>query len=63
MVVLGWRVKKANVKLHDVQWLIVSKIEDNYDSFKSNWFGYMKIDLIFWIKYNLIKLSQLFFAY
>ena len=39
LVVLGVRVKKANVELHDVRWVIGSKIEDTYDSLREDWFG------------------------
>ena len=39
MVVLGGRAKKANVELHDVRWVIGSKIEDTYDSLRRDWFG------------------------
>ena len=31
LVVLGGRAKKANVELHDVRWVIGSKIEDTYN--------------------------------
>ena len=62
MVVLGGRAKKANVELHDVRWVIGSKIEDTYDSLRRDWFGYIRIDLIFWIKYNLTKFNELIFA-
>ena len=39
LVVLGGRAKKANVELHDVRWVIGSKIEDTYDSLRRDWFG------------------------
>ena len=39
MVVLGGRAKKANVELHDVRWVIGSKIEDTYDTLRRDWFG------------------------
>ena len=29
----------ANVELHDVRWVIGSKIEDTYDALRRNWFG------------------------
>ena len=32
----------ANVELHDVRWVVGSKIEDTYDSLRSNWFGTSK---------------------
>ena len=39
MVVLGGRAKKANVELHDVRWVVGSKIEDTYDALRKDWFG------------------------
>ena len=39
LVVLGGRAKKANIELHDVRWVIVSKIEDTYDLLRREWFG------------------------
>ena len=39
LVVLGGRAKKANVELHDVRWVIGTKIEDTYDSLRRDWFG------------------------
>ena len=39
LVVLGGRAKKANVELHDVRWVIGSKIEDTYNSLRRDWFG------------------------
>ena len=39
LVVLGGRAKKANVELHDVRWVIGSKIEDTYDLLRRDWFG------------------------
>ena len=39
LVVLGGRARKANVELHDVRWVIGSKIEDTYDSLRRDWFG------------------------
>ena len=39
LVVLGGRAKKANVELHDVRWVVGSKIEDTYDALRRNWFG------------------------
>ena len=39
LVVLGGRANKANVELHDVRWVIGSKIEDTYDSLRRDWFG------------------------
>ena len=42
LVVLGGRVKKANIELHDVRWVVGSKIEDTYDTLRNDWFGSLK---------------------
>ena len=42
LVVLGGRAKKANIELHDVRWVIGSKIEDTYDTLRKYWFGSSK---------------------
>ncbi len=42
LVVLGGRAKKANIELHDVRWVVGSKIEDTYDTLKKDWFGSSK---------------------
>ena len=39
LVVLGGKTKMANVELHDVRWVIGSKIEDTYDLLRREWFG------------------------
>ena len=39
LFVLGGRAKKANVELHDVRWVIGSRIEDTYDELRRDWFG------------------------
>ena len=39
LVVLGGRATKANVELHDVRWVVGSKIEDTYDVLRKDWFG------------------------
>ena len=39
LVVLGGRANKANVELHDVRWVIGSRIEDTYDVLRRDWFG------------------------
>ena len=39
LVVLGGRVDKANVELHDVRWAVGSKIEDTFDILRRDWFG------------------------
>ena len=39
LVVLGGRANKANIELHDVRWVVGSKIEDTYDALRRDWFG------------------------
>ena len=39
LVVLGGRAEKANVELHDVRWVVGSKIEDTFDVLRNDWFG------------------------
>ena len=39
LVVLGGKAKKANVELHDVRWVVGSKIEDTYSTLRKDWFG------------------------
>ena len=67
LVVLGGRAKKANIELHDVQWVIGSRIEDTYDTLRKNWFGspkglhidsYKKIKYIDGYKINLINFEK-----
>nr|WP_245151842.1 DUF1543 domain-containing protein [Prochlorococcus marinus] len=62
MVVLGGRAEKANIELHDVRWVVGSKIEDTYDTLRKDWFGslqglhidsYKKIKYIDGYKINL----------
>ena len=62
LVVLGGRAEKANIELHDVRWVIGSKIEDTYDTLRKEWFGspkglhidsYKKIKYIDGYKINL----------
>ena len=36
---LGGRAEKANIELHDVRWVVGSKIEDTYDTLRKDWFG------------------------
>ena len=64
LVVLGGRSPKANIELHDVRWVIGSKIEDTFDQLRNDWFGadnglhidsYKKIDSIDGYKINLIN--------
>ena len=42
LVVLGGKAKKANIELHDVRWVIGSKIEDTYKVLRKDWFGTYK---------------------
>ena len=67
LVVLGGRSKKANIELHDVRWVVGSKIEDTYDTLRKDWFGspkglhidsYKKIKFIDGYKINLINLEK-----
>ena len=67
MVVLGGRSPKANVELHDVRWVVGSKIEDTFDSLRKNWFGsieglhidsYKKIKFIDGYKINLKNIEK-----
>nr|WP_245151728.1 DUF1543 domain-containing protein [Prochlorococcus marinus] len=62
MVVLGGRAKKANIELHDVRWVVGSKIEDTFPTLRKDWFGspkglhidsYKKIKYIDGYKINL----------
>ena len=67
LVVLGGRVKKANIELHDVRWVVGSKIEDTYDTLRKDWFGspkdlhidsYKKIKHVDGYKINLINFAR-----
>ena len=67
LVVLGGRAKKANIELHDVKWVIGSRIEDTYETLRKNWFGspkglhidsYKKIKYIDGYKINLINIEK-----
>ena len=62
LVVLGGRSKKANIELHDVRWVVGSKIEDTFGALRKDWFGspkglhidsYKKIRFIDGYKINL----------
>ena len=64
LVVLGGRAKKANIELHDVRWVVGSKIEDTYEKLRNDWFGspnglhidsYKKIKYIDGYKINFIN--------
>ena len=39
LVVVGGRSPKSNIELHDVRWVIGSKIEDTFDQLRNDWFG------------------------
>ena len=39
LVVLGGRAEKANIELHDVRWVVGSRIQDTYDMLRRDWFG------------------------
>ena len=39
---LGGRAKKANIELHDVRWVVGSKIEVTYCTLREEWFGSLK---------------------
>ena len=67
LVVLGGRAEMANVELHDVRWVVGSKIEDTYNSLRKNWFGsfeglhidsYKKIKYVDGYKINLKKIEK-----
>ena len=62
LVDVGGRSPKANIELHDVRWVIGTKIEDTFDQLRNDWFGsnngfhidsYKKIDSIDGYKINL----------
>ena len=67
LIVLGGRAKKANIELHDVRWVVGSKIEDTFDTLRKDWFGsskglhidsYKKIQYIDGHKINLINIEK-----
>ena len=67
LVVLGGRAGKANIELHDVRWVVGSKIEDSFDTLRKDWFGsskglhidsYKKIQYIDGHKINLINFEK-----
>ena len=67
LVVLGGRAKLANVELHDVRWVVGSRIEDTYDLLRSEWFGnseglhidsYKKIKYVDGYKINLKNIEN-----
>jgi len=67
LVVLGGRAKKANIELHDVRWVIGSRIEDTYNDLRRDWFGtveglhidsYKKINYVDGYKINLHNIEN-----
>ena len=67
LVLLGGRAKKANIELHDLRWVVGSKIEDTYDILRNDWFGspkdlhidsYKKIQYVDGYKINLINFAK-----
>ena len=67
LVVLGGRANKANVELHDVRWVVGSKIEDTYNVLRKSWFGsidglhidsFKKIEYIDGYKINIINYEK-----
>ena len=67
LVVLGGRATKANVELHDVRWVIGSRIEDTYDVLRNDWFGnceglhidsYKKVTYVDGYKVNLKSIQN-----
>ena len=65
---LGGRAEKANIELHDVRWVVGSKIEDTYDTLRKDWFGsskslhidsYKKIKYLDGYKINLRNVENL----
>lgn len=43
LVVPRGKVAKANVELHDVRWVMGSKIEDKFDVLRRDWFGSIQV--------------------
>ena len=67
LVVIGGKAPNANIELHDVRWVIGSKIEDTFESLRNNWFGsieglhidsYKKIRSIDGYKINLKNIDK-----
>jgi len=67
LVVLGGRAEKANIELHDVRWVIGSKIEETYDALRKDWFGtfeglhidsYKKINIVDGYKIKLKNIDN-----
>ncbi|WP_320667845.1 DUF1543 domain-containing protein [Prochlorococcus sp. MIT 1307] len=54
LVVLGGRSKSSNVELHDVRWVVGTKIDDTFQQLRDEWFGSQQglhIDSYLEIKY------------
>ena len=67
MVVLGGRAKMANIELHDVRWVVGSRIEDTFEVLRRHWFGtfqglhidsYKKINYVDVYKINLKNIEK-----
>ena len=67
LVVLGGRAKMANIELHDVRWVLGSRIEDTFDVLRRDWFGsleglhidsYKKVNYVDGYKINLKNLEN-----
>ncbi len=67
LVVIGGKAPKANIELHDVRWVIGTKIEDTFESLRKDWFGsieglhidsYKKIKYIDGYKINLRNIKK-----
>ena len=67
LVVLGGRARNANVELHDVRWVVGTRIEDTYSLLRKEWFGiieglhidsYKKIDIVDGYKVNLKNIEN-----
>tara|TARA_A100001388_G_scaffold275111_1_gene260003 strand:- start:412 stop:1017 length:606 start_codon:yes stop_codon:yes gene_type:complete len=67
LVVLGGRVERANIELHDVRWVVGSRIEDTYDVLRRDWFGtfeglhidsYRRINYVDGYKINLKNIEK-----
>ena len=67
LVVIGGKAPKANIELHDVRWVVGSKIEDTFNSLRVSWFGspeglhidsYKKIKSVDGYKINLINIEE-----
>ena len=67
LVVLGGRAKMANIELHDVRWVLGSRIEDTFDVLRRDWFGsleglhidsYKQINYVDGYKINLKNLEN-----